>query len=156
MRSIRSLHRAASLPGRLQRAAGGCALWTLASIAAGASAASVDDARAWLARTDQALASSSYEGVFVHEHAGESETLRVIHRVSAAGVSERLVSMDGSGREFIRRGKELICYLPDQQTVVVERSPDVSLLLGGVPRSDAISAAQYEVKALAGARVSGR
>jgi sigma-E factor negative regulatory protein RseB len=156
MRSIRSLLRAASLTPRLQRAAGGCALWAIAGIAAAASAATADDARAWLTRTDQALATSNYEGVFVHEHAGESETLRVIHRVSAAGVSERLLSMDGSGREFIRRGAELICYLPDQQTVLVERSPDVSLLLGGVPRSDAISAGQYEVKALAAARVSGR
>ena len=31
--------------------------------------------------------------------------------------------MDGSGREFIRKGSQLICYLPDQHTVLVERSP---------------------------------
>jgi len=39
----------------------------------------------------------NYEGVFVHEHAGETETLRVIHRVGSDGVSERLLSMDRLG-----------------------------------------------------------
>ena len=39
--------------------------------------------RSWLARTDEALSTRNYEGVFVHEHAGETETLRVIHRVDA-------------------------------------------------------------------------
>jgi negative regulator of sigma E activity len=94
--------------------------------------------------------------VFVHEHAGESETLRVIHRVDSEGVAERLLSMDGSGREFIRKGTQLICYLPDQRTVLVERSPDSALLLSGLPRIDATSAGQYEVKELARTRVSGR
>jgi sigma-E factor negative regulatory protein RseB len=122
----------------------------------GAAAMAADDPRDWLARTEQALATRNYEGVFVHEHAGESETLRVIHRMSAGGVSERLLSMDGSGREFIRKGTELYCYLPDRLTVLVERSPDTGLLLGGVPRIDATAAGQYEVRLLARARVSGR
>ena len=69
---------------------------------AATSAIAGDEPREWLARTDQALATLNYEGVFVHEHAGESETLRVIHRVGPGGVAERLLSMDGSGREFIR------------------------------------------------------
>ena len=156
MRPLRSQPRPASLPARLLRAAGGCALLTLCGTALPALAAS-DAAHEWLARADQALATRNYEGVFVHEHAGgESETLRVVHRVSDGEVAERLLSMDGSGREFIRKGTQLICYLPDQHTVLVERSPDTSLMLGGVPRSDAITAGQYEVKSLSSARVLGR
>jgi len=142
----------AALPARVLCAAG---CWALLCLAA-ARATAGDDPRDWLARTDQALARLNYEGVFVHEHAGESETLRVIHRVGSAGVAERLLSMDGSGREFIRKGTQLICYLPDQRTVLVERSPDTGMLFGGVPRVDATSAQQYEVKSLARARVSGR
>jgi len=115
-----------------------------------------EDPRDWLARTDQALSNRNYEGVFVHQHAGESETLRVIHRVDAEGVAERLQSMDGSGREFIRKGNQLICYLPDQRTVLVERNPDAALLLSGLPRMDAGSAAQYDIKELERMRVSGR
>jgi sigma-E factor negative regulatory protein RseB len=121
-----------------------------------ANAASNDDARSWLARTDRALASRNYRGVFVHEHGGESETLRVVHRVDADGVSERLLSMDGSGREFIRKGSQLICYLPDQRTVLVERSPEAGLLLAGLPRVDTASIEQYDVQEIAHSRVSSR
>ena len=62
--------------------------------------------------------------------------------------------MDGSGREFIRKGSQLICYLPDQRTVLVESSPDAALLLSGLPRIDATSAGQYEIKELARRRAS--
>ena len=110
----------------------------------------------WLARTDRALATRNYEGVFVHEHAGETETLRVIHRVGSDGVSERLLSMDGSGREFIRKGSQLLCYLPDQRTVLVERASEARLLLGGLPHIDATSAGLYRISELQKMRVSGR
>jgi sigma-E factor negative regulatory protein RseB len=133
-------------------AAGSCA----ALLAAATAAAADDDPLSWLARTDQALATRNYEGVFVHEHAGETETLRVIHRVGVEGVSERLLSMDGSGREFIRKGSQLTCYLPDQRTVLVEKSNDAGLLLGSLPRIDATSAGLYHLTELHKARVSGR
>ncbi len=126
-----------------------------AAAADGAGAAG-DDPRAWLARADQALTTLNYEGVFVHEHGGETETLRVIHRVGSEGVSERLLSMDGSGREFIRKGSLLTCYLPDQRAVLVEKSTGAGLLLGNLPRVDASSAREYEVRQLRQARVSGR
>jgi sigma-E factor negative regulatory protein RseB len=146
--------RASLLPAVL-RAVGGCAALCIAAQAFGADSAR-DDPRDWLARTDEALSNRNYEGVFVHEHAGETETLRVIHRVDGEGVAERLQSMDGSGREFIRKGNQLICYLPDRHTVLVERSPDAALLLSGLPRMDAGSDGQYEIKELARTRVSGR
>ena len=127
-----------------------------AATAEAASTAAADEPRAWLARTDQALATRNYRGVFVHEYAGETETLKIVHRVSGEGVSERLQSMDGSGREFIRKGNQLICYLPDRRTVLVEKSPDAGLLLGALPNIDAALAGQYEVRQLAHTRVSGR
>jgi sigma-E factor negative regulatory protein RseB len=139
----------------LLRALGGCTALCLAAETL-AAAPAPDDPRDWLARTDEALSKRNYEGVFVHEHAGESETLRVIHRVDNEGVAERLMSMDGSGREFIRKGTQLFCYLPDQHTVLVEKSPDSALLLSGLPRVDASAAGQYQVKELTRARVSGR
>jgi sigma-E factor negative regulatory protein RseB len=138
------------------RAAGGSAALCLAAQVWAAGAAVQDDPRDWLARTDEALSNRNYEGVFVHEHAGETETLRVIHRVDGEGVSERLLSMDGSGREFIRKGAQLICYLPDQHIVLVEKTPDAALLLTGLPRIDASAAGQYGITELARARVSGR
>ena len=121
------------------------------------SSAVSDDARTWLARTDEALARRNYRGVFVHElhgSGGEAETLEVIHRVGSDGVSERLVSMDGSGREFIRRNGQLSCYLPDQRTVLVLKSAQPTLPLN-VPQLDAQWSEHYDVRQVATTRVSG-
>jgi sigma-E factor negative regulatory protein RseB len=128
----------------------------VALLAGTVSAVAEDDPRDLLKRTDQALATRNYEGVFVHEHAGETETLRVIHRVGADGVSERLQSMDGSGREVIRKGNQLTCYLPDQRTALLEKTGGAGLLLGSLPRIDATSAGLYQITELHKARVSGR
>jgi sigma-E factor negative regulatory protein RseB len=56
--------------------------------------------------------------------------LRIIHRVQDGTVSERLASLDGSGREFIRTGANLACYLPDKRTVLVEQRPGQEPLVG--------------------------
>jgi sigma-E factor negative regulatory protein RseB len=115
-----------------------------------------DPPRDWLARADRAVATRNYRGVFVHEHAGESETLRIVHRADATGVAERLVSMDGSGREFIRKGSQLFIYLPDRRTVLVEQNPAAGLWLHGLPSLDEAAANAYDIRELARVRISGR
>src|SRR3979411_1961749 len=101
---------------------------TLAWAVAGATLAeeparktSLDQAPAhWLERMNEALTTRNYDGTFSHWHGGHVEMLRIIHRVQDGTVSERLASLDGSGREFIRTGASLSCYLPDKRTVLVE------------------------------------
>src|ERR1700732_3757921 len=81
---------------------------------------SLDQAPAhWLERMNRALTTRNYDGTFSHWHGGHVEMLRIIHRVQDGTVSERLASLDGSGREFIRAGASLSCYLPDKRTVLV-------------------------------------
>src|SRR5207253_14340 len=83
----------------------------------------------WLERMNQALTTRNYDGTFSHWHGGHVEMLRIIHRVQDGTVSERLASLDGSGREFVRTGASLSCYLPDKRTVVVEQLVFASLTL---------------------------
>src|SRR5438046_10313722 len=59
----------------------------------------------WLERMNQALTTRNYDGTFSHWHGGHVEMLRIIHRVQDGTVSERLASLDGSGREFVRTGR---------------------------------------------------
>src|SRR5579863_10441756 len=94
---------------------------TLALCIAGAAMA--EEPARWLERMNQALTGRNYDGTFSHWHGGKVEMLRIIHRVQDGQVTERLVSLDGSGREFIRTGRDLACYLPDKRTVLVERRP---------------------------------
>jgi sigma-E factor negative regulatory protein RseB len=110
----------------------------------------------WLARMEQALSTRNYQGVFVHEHSGQTETLRIVHRIANGSVDERILSLDGSGREFIRKGGELFCYLPDQKLVLVEQSQDSGMLLTELRRVDVTASGQYQVTELAPTRVSDR
>ena len=85
--------------------------------------ASADEPAKWLERMNHALTTLNYDGTFAHWEGGKVEMLRIIHRLENGTVSERLVSLDGSGREFVRTGPSLTCYLPDRHVVLVERTP---------------------------------
>ena len=52
----------------------------------------------WLERMNDALNTRNYDGMFSHWQGGRVETLRIIHRVLDGAVTERLESLDGSGR----------------------------------------------------------
>src|SRR3984893_13931734 len=109
----------------------------------------------WLERMNQALTTRHYDGTFSHWHGGHVEMLRIIHRVQDGTVSERLASLDGSGREFIRTGVSLTCYLPDQRTVLVEqRPPDESLV--GFPALNDQTASCYGIREVSRARLNRR
>jgi len=138
-------------PKRL-RAHLGCVALSLAAT----SAAFAEDPQQWLAKMNLALAGKNYDGVVTHAQGGKVETLRIIHRVQDGVTMERLVSLDGSGREFIRTGQELACYLPDEHTVLVEQQPEESLILGNLPTFDAMTSQYYDVKAVKRMRFLGR
>ena len=132
-----------------------------ASIAAltlliGTGAAFSAEPKEWLARMNRALTSQNYVGVFTHVQGGRVETLRIIHRVRGRDVSERLLSLDGSGREFIREGNELVCYFPDRREVLVERRAPDGPLLGAIPAIDEDNSEVYEIKGGERQRLLGR
>jgi sigma-E factor negative regulatory protein RseB len=109
----------------------------------------------WLERMNQALTTRNYDGTFSHWQGGRVEMLRIVHRVQDGTVSERLASLDGSGREFIRTGASLACYLPDKRTVVVEDRPGQQSLVG-FPAFDAQTAAFYDIREVARMRLNRR
>jgi sigma-E factor negative regulatory protein RseB len=117
-----------------------------ALLLAATAVAAADEPQKWLDRMNHALTTLNYDGVFSHWQRGRVETLRIIHRVEGGKVMERLVSLDGSGREFIRSGSELACYLPDERKVLVEQRPPSSLLLGKLPNFDAGARQFYDIR----------
>jgi sigma-E factor negative regulatory protein RseB len=117
---------------------------------------SADDARDWLEKMNRALATRNYDGTFFHLSEGRVETMRIVHRVKAGRVTERLLSLDGSGREFVRNNDELTCYLPDQRTVLVEARQDRGPFLGSLPQFGADVNEFYRIESLPASRVLGR
>ncbi len=104
------------------------------------------DARNWLERMSRALAEQNYEGRFFHMIGERSETMRIIHRVERGKVSERLVSLDGSGREIIRNEEEVVVYLPDRRTVLVEKRTNNNSLLAALPKYNESLEQHYSIE----------
>ena len=132
-----------------------CAVAGILALAAPQSRAA-DDPRDWLEKMNKALATRNYDGTFFHLSEGRVETMRIVHRMRAGLVTERLLSLDGSGREFVRNNDELTCYLPDQHTVLVEPRQDRGPFLGSLPQFGADVDQFYQIEALPNSRVLGR
>jgi sigma-E factor negative regulatory protein RseB len=79
------------------------------------------DPRAHIAQMNEAMARRNYDGVFVQQIGARRETWRIIHRMQGGRMTERLISTDGSGREYVRDGSEAIWYFPDRKVVLVEQ-----------------------------------
>ncbi len=129
------------------------AVLALGCLAAGAACA--DEPARWLQRMNEAIATRNYDGTFSHWHGGQVEMLRIIHRVQDGTVSERLASLDGSGREFIRTGGQLACYLPDKRTVLVEQRPQQETLFT-FPAVSEQTASFYDIRELRRERFNRR
>lgn len=123
--------------------------WAIAAVAL------AEEPARWLERMNQALTTRNYDGTFSHWHGGQVEMLRIIHRVQDGTVSERLASLDGSGREFIRNGASLSCYLPDQRTVLVEQRPPQESLVG-FPAVNDQTANFYDIREVSRTRLNRR
>jgi sigma-E factor negative regulatory protein RseB len=119
-------------------------------------AAADDDARDWLQRMTDALATRNYFGLFTHTTNGQSETMRIVHRVDGEQSTERLVSLDGSGREIVRTAKEVHVYLPDRRVVLVEARTDAGSLLKALPAPGPQLDALYELQVGKGNKLLGR
>jgi sigma-E factor negative regulatory protein RseB len=115
-----------------------------------------DDPREWLEKMNKALATRNYDGTFFHISEGRVETMRIVHRVRSGRVTERLQSLDGSGREFVRANDELTCYLPDQHTVLVEPRQDRGPFLGSLPQFDSTVGDFYRIESLPATHILGR
>ena len=82
------------------------------------------DALDWLRRIYQATEKLSYSGTFVYQQGDSSETLRIMRYADSRGGVEKLQALDGSPREVLRELDTVKCYLPDTQTVKVDRRVD--------------------------------
>jgi len=102
------------------------ALAILLAAAAGLAQAqqTTPEALALLSRIHQATQKLSYTGTFVYQQGPRSETSRIFRIADASGGTEKLEVLDGVAREVVRTRDTVRCYLPESQTVKVERSGD--------------------------------
>ncbi|MDB5865341.1 MAG: hypothetical protein JWO70_3147 [Betaproteobacteria bacterium] len=93
----------------------------LAGAAHAADSAALNDGAAWLKKMATASRQQNYSGTIFYQHGNSVETSRVTHFVNAAGGEfEKLETLDGPAREVIRSNDQVICYLPNAKTVLIE------------------------------------
>jgi len=118
--------------------------------------AAPEEARQWLERMTEALASRNYDGLFTHSTGRQSETMRIVHCVVDGRSIERLVSLDGSGREIVRTPEEVHFYMPDRRVVLVEPRSDDGSLIKALPVPGPQLEALYELGLRKGHKLLGR
>lgn len=80
-----------------------------------------EDASAWLQKIASSAHRINYSGTFVYRHDGFMETSRITHLYDASGEHEKNEVLDGPPRETIRNNDEVICYMPENKAVVMQK-----------------------------------
>jgi len=82
-----------------------------------------DAARLWLEKMSNAARTLNYEGTFVYLHNGQMVSMRIIHGAGPRGEQERLIVLNGVGREMMRDPKVVtsIQYQHSAEVVAMSR-----------------------------------
>jgi len=92
----------------------------------------------------------------VHVLDGTAETLHIVHRTADGQSGERILSLDGPGGEFVRRGATVQGIFPDRRIVVFESRSDASPLVSALPSRTTELEPHYEITLGGSARVAER
>lgn len=79
------------------------------------------EAQSWLKKIQSAAQKLNYSGTFVYQQANQMRTSRITHLLDGRNEIEKLEVLDGKPREYIRNNDEVICYVPETKTLLVEK-----------------------------------
>ena len=109
-----------------------------------------------LQRISDALNDSSYRGTLIQSVDGRINTMHVMHSNDGGVVREKLLAMDGEGREILRTGAELVCLLPRLKLKVIETNSMPSNAFARLPASADELNRFYALEEKGSARIAGR
>ena len=113
------------------------------------------EAMALLRKIYQATERLSYSGTFLYQQGERTETSRIDRVTGPGGDIERLEVLDGMPREIVRTRDTVRCYLPESQTVKVERRIDQRAFPGMLPEQISDLARNYTVTRGERVRIAG-
>ncbi len=113
------------------------------------------DSLNWLRKISAASHQLNYSGVFVYQNSGRIETSRITHMADESGEHEKLETLDGSLREVIRNNEQVYCYIPEKNTVVIERRRSIKPFPALFPRQMSDLTDNYAIRKGGTERVAG-
>lgn len=113
------------------------------------------DVQAWLNKTQVAARKLDYSGTFVYQQANVVRTSRITHVLNGKNEVEKLEVLDGKPREFIRRNDEIIAFVPETRTLLVEKRLTADVFPAILTSSADSLSLYYNVKRAENGRVAG-
>jgi sigma-E factor negative regulatory protein RseB len=98
-----------------------------------------------LQRAAQAARTLTFTGTYVHATDDRMSTARITHAIVGGDEHEKIETLDGPLREFLRRNDEMQCFMPDAKTVRLDRRTTGRFFPSLLASPDAI-AENYTVK----------
>lgn len=109
---------------------------------------------AWLQAIQEAARRQSFSGTIVYQRGDEVHASRVIQAFDGTETRERVLTLDGQQREFIRQGDEVQCLYPQLHRVVFEHGAARSFPAFAEPLPADVLA-HYELRRVGAERVAG-
>jgi len=113
------------------------------------------DLNTLLQQIQQAARELDYAGVFSYSNSAGVQTMRLVHVIDGKGERERLESLDGPEREYLRINDVTQCLIPERQVIILEQSRNdrfPALLTGNTEKIDQY----YQMQVRDKKRVGGR
>lgn len=88
--------------------------------AQGRAQAEEQEAQRWLRKMHLAAHALNYSGTFVYQQGDQVRASRLTHLVEGKNEIEKLEVLDGDRREYVRRGDEIVHYLPEEKVLWIE------------------------------------
>jgi sigma-E factor negative regulatory protein RseB len=113
------------------------------------------EASSWLKKIQTAAQRLDYAGTFVYQQGNQMRTSRIAHLHDGRNEFEKLEILDGRPREYIRSNEEVICYVPDEKMVLVEKRVAHDTFPGILAANPADLSKYYDIRKDATGRVAG-
>jgi sigma-E factor negative regulatory protein RseB len=113
------------------------------------------EAQAWLKKIQTAAQRLNYSGTFVYQQGNQVRTSRITHVLDGKNELEKLEVLDGKPREYIRNNEEIVCYVPESKTLLVEKRVTQDVFPAILAASPSDLAEHYNIRKGETGRVAG-
>lgn len=114
------------------------------------------DGQSWLKKIQSAAQKLNYSGTFVYQQGSQMRTSRITHLLEGRNEIEKLEVLDGKPREYLRTNEEVICYVPEAKTLLVEKRMSNDVFPAILAASPAEIGEFYSIRMDTMGRVAGR
>ena len=111
----------------------------------GAQAASEDEMWQVLQKAAVAARALSYQGVFVCQSGKQSKSVQITHMFNDKGEFSRNVLLDGTPRQLLSQGSDLVIYNQKNEKVVIEKRHGQNMFPGVLPVNLELIKANYSL-----------